>query len=58
MAIAKLKIQKLVFSPTSQKIVGFLNEIQKVAKDTFRIAVHVIIEQSIYGIKPPYLKNQ
>ena len=40
MATAKHKFQKLVFNPANQKLVDFLNELQKLAKDAFGIAVH------------------
>ena len=57
MATAKHKIQKLVFNPANQKLVDFLDEFQKLAKDAFGIAAHAIIEQFIYGKMPPHLKK-
>ena len=57
MATAKHKFQKLVFNPTNQKIVGFLDELQKLAKDAFGIAAHAIIEHFIYAKMPPHLKE-
>ena len=57
MATAKHKFQKLVFSPAKQKLVEFLDELQKLAKDAFGIAAHAIIEQFIYAKMPPDLKK-
>ena len=49
MATAKHKFQKLVFNPANQKLVDFLDELQKLAKDAFGNAAHAIIEQFIYA---------
>ena len=57
MATAKHKCQKLVFNPANQKLVDFLDELQKLAKDAFGIAAHAIIEQFIYAKMPPHLKK-
>ena len=57
MATAKNKFQKLVFNPTNQKLVDFLDEYQKLDKDAFGIAVHAIIEQVRYAKMPPHLKK-
>ena len=57
MATAKLKFQKLVFKPANQKLGNFLDELQKLAKDAFGIAAHVIIEQYIYAKMLPHLKK-
>ena len=57
MATAKHRFQKLVFNPANQKLVDFLDELQKPAKDAFGIAAHAIIEQFIYAKMPPYLKK-
>ena len=57
MATAKHKFQKLVFNPANHKLVDFLDELQKLAKDAFGIAAHAIIEQIIYAKKPPHLKK-
>ena len=35
MAIAKHKFQRLVFNPANQKLIDFLDELQKLAKDAF-----------------------
>ena len=57
MATAKHKFQKLVFNPANQKLVDFLDELQKLAKNAFGIAAHAIIEQFIYAKMPPHLKK-
>ena len=57
MATAKHKFQKLFFNPANQKLVDFLDELQKLAKDAFGIAAHAIIEQFIYAKMPPHLKK-
>ena len=56
-ATAKHKLQTLVFNPANQKLVDFLDELQKLAKDAFGIAAHAIIEQFIYAKMPPDLKK-
>ena len=55
MATAKHKFQKLVFNPANQKLVEFLDEPRKLAKDAFGIAAHAINEQFIYAKMPPDL---
>ena len=57
MATAKDKFQKLVFNPANQKLVDLLDELQKLAKDAFGIAAHVIIGQIIYAKMPPHQKK-
>ena len=57
MATAKHKFLKLLFNPANQKLVDFLDELQKLAKDAFGIAAHALIEQFIYAKMPPHLKN-
>ena len=57
MATAKHKFEKLVFNPANKKLVDFLDELQKQAKDAFGIAAHAIIEQLIYAKMPPHLKK-
>ena len=57
MATAKIKFQKLVFNPANQILLGFHDEIQKLAKDAFGIAAHAIIEQFIYAKMLPHLKK-
>ena len=56
-ATAKHKFQILAFNPANQKLVIFLDELQKLAKDAFGIAAHAIIEQFIYAKVPPHLKK-
>ena len=57
MASAKHKFQKLVFNPANQKLLDFLDELQRLTKDAFGIAAHAIIEQFIYARMPPHLKK-
>ena len=57
MATAKHKFQKLVFNPANQKLVNFLDVLQKLAKEAFGIAAHAITEQFIYAKMPPHLKK-
>ena len=57
METAKHKFQKLVFNPANQKLVDFLDELQKLAKDAFGIAAHAIIEHFIYAKMPSHLKK-
>ena len=57
MATTKHKFQKLVFNSANQKIVDFLDELQKLATDAFGIAAHAIIEQIMYAKMPPHLKK-
>ena len=46
-ATAKHKFQRLVFNQANQKLIDFLDELQKVAKDAFGVAAQAIIEQFI-----------
>ena len=57
MATAKHKFQQLVFNPVNQKLIDFLDELQKLAKDAFGVAAQAIIDQFIYAKKPPHLKK-
>ena len=57
MATAKHKFQRLVFNPTNQKLIDFLDEPQNLAKDAFGVAAQAIIEQFIYAKMPPQLKK-
>ena len=54
---AKHKFQELVFNPANQKLVGFLDELQKPAKDACGTAVHAIFENFINAKMPPHLKK-
>ena len=57
MATAKHKCQRLVFNPANQKLIDFLDELQKMAEDAFGVAAQAIIEQFIFAKKPPHLKQ-
>ena len=57
MATAKHKFQQLVFNPATQKLIDFLDELQKLAKDAIGVAAQAIIDQFIYAKLPPQLKN-
>ena len=57
MATAKNKFPRLVFNPAYQKLIDFLDELQKLAKDAFGVAAQAIIEQFIYARMPPHLKK-
>ena len=47
MATAKHKFQQLVFNPANQILIGFLDELQKLAKVAFGVDAQAIIEQFI-----------
>ena len=57
MATAKHKFQRLVFNPANQKLIDFLDELQKLAKDANEVAAQAIFEQFIYAKMPPHLKK-
>ena len=57
MATAKHKFQRLVCNQEKQKLIDFLDELQKLAKDAFGVAAQAIIEQFIYAEMPPNLKK-
>ena len=57
MATAKHKFQQLVFNPANQKLIHFLDELQKLAKDAFGVDAQAIIEQFVYAKMPPHLKK-
>ena len=57
LATTKHKFQKLVFDPANQKLVDFLDKLQKLAKHAFGMAAHAIIEQFIYAKMPPHSKK-
>ena len=56
-ATARHKFQQLVFNPVNQKLIDFLDELQKLAKDAFGVAAQAIIDQFIYAKMPPHLKK-
>ena len=51
-AIAKHKLQQLVFNPANQKLIDFLDDLQKLAKNAFGVAAQAIIEQFFYAKMP------
>ena len=57
MTTAKHKFQRLAFNPANQKLIDFLDELQKLAKDAFGVAAQAINEQFIYAKIPPHLKK-
>ena len=57
MATAKHKFQRMVFNPANHKLINFLDELQKLAKDAFGVAAQAIIEQFIYAKMPPHLQK-
>ena len=57
MATAKHKFQRLVFDPSRQKLIDFLDDLQRLAKDAFSEAAQSIIEQFIYAKMPPHLNK-
>ena len=57
MATGRHKFQQLVFNPANQKLIDFLDELQKLAKDAFGVAAQAIIDQFIYAKMPPHLKK-
>ena len=57
MATTKHKFQRLIFNPADQKLIDFLDEPQKLAKDAFGVAAQEIIEQFINAKMPPHLKK-
>ena len=57
MATTKHKFHRLVFNPANQKLIDFLDELQKLAKDAFGVAAQAIIEQFIYAKMPPNLNK-
>ena len=57
MATAKHKFQQLVFNPANQKLIDFLDELQKWARDAFGVAAQAIIDQFVYAKMPPHLKK-
>ena len=57
MATVEHKFQKLVFNPANQKLPDFLDELQKLAKDTSEKIAQDIIEHFIYPKMPSHLKK-
>ena len=57
MATATHNLQRLVFNPANQKLIDFLDELQKLAKDAFGVASQAIIEPLMYANVPSHLKK-
>ena len=57
MATAEHKFQRLVSNLANQKLIDFLDELQKLAKNAFGVAAQDIIEQFIYAKMPPHLEK-
>ena len=57
LASAKHKFQKLVFNRAKQKLSGFFDDLQKLAKNAFGTAAHAIIQQFIKAEMPLQLKK-
>ena len=57
MATAKYKFEQLVFNPANQKLIDFLDELQKLAKDALGVAAQAILDQFIYAKKLPHLEK-
>ena len=57
MATAQHKFQRLVLKPANQKLIDFLDELQKLAKDAFGVAAQVISEQLINAKMPAQLET-
>ena len=57
MATARHKFQQLVFNPSNQKLIDFLDELQKLAKDALGVDAQAIIDQFKYAKMPPHLKK-
>ena len=57
MATAKHKFQRLVFNSANQKLIEFLDELQKLAKDACGVSAPAIIEQLIYAKMPPHVRK-
>ena len=57
MATAKHNFQRLVFDPTNQKLIDFLDELQKLAEDAFGVAAQAIIDHFMKAKMPSHLKK-
>ena len=54
---AKHIFRQPVFNSANQKLIDFLHELPKLAKDEFGVAAQAIIEQFIYAQMPSHLKK-
>ena len=57
MATAKQNFQRMVLNLANQKSTNFLDELQKLAKDAFRVAAQANIEQLIHAKLLPHPKK-
>ena len=57
MATAKYKFQHLDFNPANQKLIDFLDDLQKLAENALGAAAQAIIEQVVYAKLPPHLNK-
>ena len=57
MAIAKHKLQKLIFELWKQELVDFVDELQRLAKGAIGDSAQSTIEQFIYAKMLPQLKK-
>ena len=57
MTTARHKFQQLVFNPANQKLIDFLEELQKLVKDAIGVVAQAIIERFIYAKMPRNLKK-
>ena len=57
MATARYKFQQLKFNPANQKLIDFLDELQKLAKNAFGVAAQAFIDQFIYAKMPLHLRK-
>ena len=57
MATAKHKFQRLVFNPANQKLIVFLDDLQKLTKDALGVVAQAIIEHFEFDKMPHHLKK-
>ena len=57
MATANDNFQRLVFNEANQKLIDFLDELQKLVKHVFGVTAQDKIEQFMYAKMPPHLKK-
>ena len=57
MAEAEHKFQRLICNRAKEKVIEFLDELQKLANDAFGVAAQEIIEQFIYAKLPSHPKK-
>ena len=51
------EVQRLVFNPANQRLIDFLDELQKLVKSTFGVDAQAIIEHFFYAKMLPHLKK-